>query len=138
MVAADPVAAGILRSPGEWGADVVVGEGQALGTALGFGGPYLGLFACTLDQVRRLPGRLVGETVDAEGRRAYVTTLRAREQDIRREKATSNVCTNQTLMAVTAAVQLGWLGTSGLAEVALRCARGRPLLPARPCSASTG
>jgi len=124
VVAADPVAAGILRSPGDFGADVVVGEGQPFGTALGFGGPYLGLFACTLDQVRRLPGRLVGETVDLDGRRAYVTTLRAREQDIRRERATSNVCTNQTLMAVTAAVQLGWLGTSGLAEVALRCARG--------------
>ena len=124
VAAADPVAVGILRSPGEQGADVVVGEGQAFGTSLGFGGPYLGLFACTLDQVRRLPGRLVGETVDVDGRRAYVTTLRAREQDIRREKATSNVCTNQTLMAVTAAVQLGWLGTAGLAEVALRCARG--------------
>jgi len=124
VVAADPVSAGILRSPGAAGADVVVGEGQAFGTRLGFGGPYLGLFACTLAQVRRLPGRLVGETVDHEGRRAYVTTLRAREQDIRREKATSNVCTNQTLMAVTAAVQLGWLGTAGLAEVGLRCARG--------------
>jgi len=124
VVAADPLAAGLLRSAGEWGADVVVGEGQAFGTPMSFGGPYLGLFCCTLDQVRRLPGRLVGETVDVEGRRAYVTTLRAREQDIRREKATSNVCTNQTLMAVTAAVQLGWLGTSGLAEVALRCARG--------------
>ncbi|HTS14802.1 MAG TPA: aminomethyl-transferring glycine dehydrogenase subunit GcvPA [Candidatus Sulfotelmatobacter sp.] len=124
IVAFDPVCAGILRTPGDWGADIVVGEGQALGMPLSFGGPYLGLFACTLDHVRRLPGRLVGETVDAEGRRAYVTTLRAREQDIRREKATSNVCTNQTLMAVTAAVQLGWLGTSGLAEVALRSARG--------------
>ncbi len=124
IVAFDPVCAGILRSPGEWGADVVVGEGQALGMPLSFGGPYLGLFACTLDHVRRLPGRLVGETVDAEGRRAYVTTLRAREQDIRREKATSNVCTNQTLMAVTAAIQLGWLGTTGMAEVALRSARG--------------
>ncbi|HZU78562.1 MAG TPA: aminomethyl-transferring glycine dehydrogenase subunit GcvPA [Acidimicrobiales bacterium] len=124
VVVFDPVCAGILRSPGEWGADVVVGEGQALGMPLGFGGPYLGLFACSLAHVRRLPGRLVGETVDAEGRRAYVTTLRAREQDIRREKATSNVCTNQTLMAVTAAIQLGWLGTSGLAEVALRSARG--------------
>jgi glycine dehydrogenase subunit 1 len=122
VVAADPVSSGLLRSPGDWGADVVVGEGQAFGTAMGFGGPYLGLFACTLDQVRRLPGRLVGETVDVEGTRAYVTTLRAREQDIRREKATSNVCTNQTLMAVTAAVQLGWLGTAGLAEVARRCA----------------
>ncbi len=124
VVAFDPVCAGILRSPGEWGADVVVGEGQVFGMPLSFGGPYLGLFACGAAHVRRLPGRLVGETVDAEGRRAYVTTLRAREQDIRREKATSNVCTNQTLMAVTAAVQMGWLGTSGMAEIALRSARG--------------
>jgi len=124
VVAADPVAASLLRSPGECGADVVVGEGQPLGTALSFGGPYLGLFAVAQQHVGRLPGRLVGETVDIEGTRAYVATLRAREQDIRREKATSNVCTNQTLMAVYAAVQLGWLGTSGLREVALRCARG--------------
>jgi glycine cleavage system P protein (glycine dehydrogenase) subunit 1 len=123
VVGADPVAAGLLRSAGEWGANIVVGEGQAFGTTLGFGGPYLGLFACDSAHVRRLPGRLVGETVDVEGRRAYVTTLRAREQDIRREKATSNVCTNQTLMAVTAAIQLGWLGTTGLAEVARRCAQ---------------
>ena len=124
IVCQDPVAAGLLRSPGEAGADVVVGEGQALGNPLGFGGPYLGLFSCRAEHVRRLPGRLVGETVDVEGRRAYVTTLRAREQDIRREKASSNVCTNETLMAVTAAIQLGWLGTAGLREVALRCARG--------------
>jgi glycine dehydrogenase subunit 1 len=124
VVAFDPVCAGVLRSPGEWGADVVVGEGQALGMPLGFGGPYLGLFACRSEYVRRLPGRLVGETVDTNGRRAYVTTLRAREQDIRREKATSNVCTNQTLMAVTAAIQMGWLGSSGIAEIALRSARG--------------
>ncbi len=124
VVAGDPVAAGVLRSAGSWGADVFVGEGQPFGTALSFGGPYLGLFACAEAQVRRLPGRIVGETLDTEGRRAYVTTLRAREQDIRREKATSNVCTNQTLMAVTAAVQLGWLGTAGLREVATRCAQG--------------
>jgi len=123
VVATDPVSLGLLKSPGKSGADVVVGEGQMFGTDLGFGGPYLGLFACAQSHVRRLPGRLVGETVDVEGRRAYVTTLRAREQDIRREKATSNVCTNQTLMAVTAAIQLGWLGTAGLAELALRCAR---------------
>ncbi len=123
VVGIDPIAAGLLKSAGEWGADVVVGEGQVFGTALGFGGPYLGLFACADAHVRRLPGRLVGETVDVEGRPAYVTTLRAREQDIRREKATSNVCTNQTLMAVTAAIQLGWLGTSGLAELARRCAQ---------------
>lgn len=123
VVAADPVAAGILRPPGDWGADVVVGEGQPFGMPLSFGGPYLGLFSCRLEHVRRLPGRLVGETVDADGRRAYVTTLRTREQDIRREKASSNVCTNQTLMAVAFAVHLGWLGASGLRELALRCAR---------------
>ena len=114
----------MLKTAGQWGADVFVGEGQAFGTSLSFGGPYLGLFACSEDQVRRLPGRIVGETVDSSDRRAFVTTLRAREQDIRREKATSNVCTNQTLMAVTAAIQLGWLGTYGLREVATRCARG--------------
>jgi glycine dehydrogenase subunit 1 len=124
VVATDPVGAGVLRSAGEWGADIAVGEGQPFGTALAYGGPYLGLFACKDELVRRLPGRLVGETVDTEGRRAFVTTLRAREQDIRREKATSNVCTNQTLMAVTAAIQLGWLGTRGLREVATRCAQG--------------
>ncbi len=122
IAAADPVSAGICKSVGEWGADVMVGEGQVFGTPLGFGGPYLGLFACSEAHVRRLPGRLVGETRDAADRRAYVTTLRTREQDIRREKATSNVCTNQTLMAVTAAIQLGWLGTGGLAELARRCA----------------
>ncbi len=124
VVAFDPAAAGLLRSPGSFGADVVVGEGQPFGTPLSFGGPYLGLFACRKEHVRRLPGRLVGETVDTEGRRAYVTTLRTREQDIRREKASSNVCTNQTLIAVCCAVQLAWLGTTGLYELALRCARG--------------
>lgn len=124
VVAFDPICAGVLRPPGEWGADVVVGEGQALGMPLSFGGPYLGLFACSSKHVRRLPGRLVGATVDTDRKRAYVTTLRAREQDIRREKATSNVCTNQTLMAVTAAIQMGWLGSSGMAEIALRSARG--------------
>ncbi len=124
IVCQDPISAALCLSPGSHGADVVVGEGQALGSPLGFGGPYLGLFCCKLAYVRRLPGRLVGETVDVDGRRAYVTTLRAREQDIRREKASSNVCTNQTLMAVTAALQLGWLGTEGLVEVALSCARG--------------
>jgi glycine dehydrogenase subunit 1 len=124
LVAFDPVAAGLLHSPCHVGADVVVGEGQPFGTPLSFGGPYLGLFACKREHVRRLPGRLVGETVDADGRRAYVTTLRTREQDIRREKASSNVCTNQTLIAVACAIQLAWLGTSGLQDLALRCARG--------------
>ena len=138
VVGADPVAAGMLRSAGEWGADVVVGEGQVFGTTLGFGGPYLGLFACAQAHVRRLPGRLVGETVDVEGRRAYVTTLRAREQDIRREKATSNVCTNQTLMAVTAAIQLGWLGTSGLARAGPPVCPGHPLHPRGAARARQG
>ena len=123
VVAFDPVAAGLLRTPGSLGADVVVGEGQPLGTPLSLGGPYLGLFATSTALVRRLPGRLVGETVDAEGTRAYVTTLRTREQDIRREKASSNVCTNQTLIAVVAALQMAWLGTTGLRELAVRCAR---------------
>jgi glycine dehydrogenase subunit 1 len=124
VLGADPVAAAVLKTAGQWGADVFVGEGQPFGTPLAFGGPFLGLFACTNEQVRRLPGRIVGETVDSNDRRSFVTTLRAREQDIRREKATSNVCTNQTLMAVTAAIQLGWLGTFGVREVATRCAQG--------------
>ena len=124
LVAFDPVAAGLLRTPGSYGADVVVGEGQPFGTPLSFGGPYLGLFACKTEHVRRLPGRLVGETVDVDGTRSYVTTLRTREQDIRREKASSNVCTNQTLIAVCCAIQMMWLGTTGLRELALRCARG--------------
>jgi glycine dehydrogenase subunit 1 len=124
LVGFDPVSAGLLRPAGEDGADVVFGEGQPFGTPLSFGGPYLGLFSCRMELVRRLPGRLVGQTVDTEGRRAYVTTLRAREQDIRREKASSNVCTNQTLIAVACMIQLSWLGTSGLRELALRCARG--------------
>jgi glycine dehydrogenase subunit 1 len=124
IAAFDPVAAGLLRTPGEQGADVAVAEGQPLGTPLAFGGPYLGMFAVSTEHVRRLPGRLVGRTVDGSGRTAYVTTLRAREQDIRRERASSNICTNETLVAVAAMVQLAWLGTHGLRELALRCARG--------------
>ncbi len=124
IVGFDPVSSGLLRPPGELGADVVVGEGQPFGTPLSFGGPYLGLFSCRSELVRRLPGRLVGQTVDTGGRPAYVTTLRAREQDIRREKASSNVCTNQTLIAVACMIQLSWLGTTGLREMALRSARG--------------
>jgi glycine dehydrogenase subunit 1 len=124
VVAFDPIAAAVLKSPGEWGADVAVGEGQPFGTPMSFGGPYLGLFAARLEHVRRIPGRLVGETADPEGRRAFTTTLRTREQDIRREKASSNVCTNQTLIAVTAMIQMGWLGKAGLVDVATQCARG--------------
>jgi glycine cleavage system P protein (glycine dehydrogenase) subunit 1 len=124
IVAFDPIAAAVLKSPGEWGADIAVGEGQPFGTPMSFGGPYLGLFAAKLEHVRRIPGRLVGETADPEGRRAFTTTLRTREQDIRREKASSNVCTNQTLIAVTAMIQMGWLGKAGLVDVATQCARG--------------
>ena len=124
IVAFDPIAAAITKSPGEWGADIAVGEGQPFGTPMSFGGPYLGLFAAKLEHVRRIPGRLVGETSDGEGRRAFTTTLRTREQDIRREKASSNVCTNQTLIAVTAMIQMGWLGKAGLVDVATQCARG--------------
>ena len=124
IAAFDPVASGLLRSAGQQGADVAVAEGQPFGSRLAFGGPYLGMMAAAQAHVRRLPGRLVGRTVDRSGRTAYVTTLRAREQDIRREKASSNICTNQTLVAVAAMVQLAWLGTTGLRELALRCARG--------------
>ena len=124
VAAFDPVAAGLLRTPGEQGADVAVAEGQPFGMPMAFGGPYLGMFAVASEHTRRLPGRLVGRTVDPEGRTAYVTTLRAREQDIRRERASSNICTNQTLIAVGAMVQMAWLGTWGLRELALRCARG--------------
>lgn len=124
IAAFDPVAAGLLRTPGEQGAAVAVAEGQPLGAPLSFGGPYLGMFAVAAEHVRRLPGRLVGRTNDGAGRTAYVTTLRAREQDIRRERAASNICTNETLIAVATMVQMAWLGTHGLRELALRCARG--------------
>ena len=125
MVAADPVAPAFCASPGESGADVVVGEGQTFGTAARFGGPYLGSLRLPASAWSvGCPGGLVGETVDAEGRRAYVTTLRAREQDIRREKAVVQRLHQPDPYGGDGAIQLGWLGTAGLRELALRCARG--------------
>jgi glycine dehydrogenase subunit 1 len=116
VAAVDPMLLGVLESPGDAGCDVVFAEGQPLGNPMSFGGPVVGLFATTSDLMRRIPGRLSGRTVDAEGRTAYTLTLRTREQDIRREKAPSNICTNQSLNAVAAAVHLAWLGPQGLAE----------------------
>jgi glycine dehydrogenase subunit 1 len=117
----DLTSGGVLESPGALGADVVVAEGQPLGNHLFFGGPYVGVIACRAADVRRLPGRLVGETVDRNGARAFVLTLQAREQHIRREKAASNICTNQTLNALAVAVTLAWLGPRGLRELGELC-----------------
>ncbi len=118
----DPLSLGILAPPGELGADIAVAEGQGLGNHLNYGGPYLGLIAARMDDVRRMPGRIVGETIDVDGTTGYVLTLQAREQHIRREKANSNICTNQTLMAVAATIYLGWLGPGGLSELGRQCA----------------
>lgn len=123
VAVADPTAMGVLASPGQLGADVAVGEGQSFGNPLTYGGPYVGFFATKLDLVRQVPGRIAGETLDADGRRSYVLTLQAREQHIRRAKATSNVCTNQTLMAIAAAIHLAWLGPAGLLKMGELCVR---------------
>ena len=114
----DPVALAAVRSPGEMDADIAVGEGQGLGNALTFGGPYVGLFATRMKNVRQMPGRLAGETVDASGRRSFVLTLSTREQHIRREKATSNICTNSGLCALAFSIHLTLLGETGLTRLA--------------------
>ena len=117
-VVTEPVALGLIKAPGEMGADIVVGEGQSIGVGLQFGGPYVGLFACREKHVRQMPGRLAGETIDAEGKRGFVLTLSTREQHIRREKATSNICTNSGLCALAFSVHMTLLGEKGLRTLA--------------------
>src|SRR5205807_7999360 len=123
IVGFDPISLGLLKRPSEYGADIAVAEGQCLGNPMTYGGPYLGILACREAFVRKMPGRLVGQTVDRNGKRCWVLTMQTREQHIRREKATSNICTNQGLLALRATVHLAALGPQGLKETAELCTR---------------